>query len=64
MYENYNDSIRDYISLVRDNPRYSSAINSGSDIGAFGEGLMKGGYATDPAYAKKLANVVIAMREH
>jgi peptidoglycan hydrolase FlgJ len=51
------ENMGDYVRLLRDNPRYAAALNTGSDVHAFGSALQKGGYATDPAYADKLAAV-------
>lgn len=50
-------AFRDYAQLLLDNPRYKGAIGAGSDANAFAQGLAKGGYATDPAYAAKLARL-------
>jgi flagellar protein FlgJ len=49
--------MNDYVRLLTDNPRYASALNTGSDVRAFGNALQRGGYATDPAYADKLVAV-------
>ena len=51
------DSFRDYVSVLRDNPRYANALNTGSDAKAFATALQRGGYATDPAYAQKIAAI-------
>ena len=51
------ESVEDYVRLIRDNPRYASAMNTGSDVQAFANALQRGGYATDPDYARKLAAV-------
>ena len=40
--------------MIRDNPRYSAALGTGSDVRAFANALQRGGYATDPEYANKL----------
>lgn len=56
-YASPTQSIQDYVSLLRDNPRYSAALNTGSDVQAFASGLQRGGYATDPEYASKIAAV-------
>jgi flagellar protein FlgJ len=40
--------------VLLDNPRYRAA--TGSDAGAFAQGLARGGYATDPHYAAKLTS--------
>ena len=51
------DSFKDYVAVLRDNPRYANALNTGSDTRAFATALQKGGYATDPAYASKIASI-------
>jgi peptidoglycan hydrolase FlgJ len=50
-------SFQDYVSILRDNPRYAAALNTGSDARAFATGLQRGGYATDPDYARKVTAV-------
>ncbi len=50
-------AFRDYAQMLLDNPRYKGAIGAGNDANAFAQGLAKGGYATDPAYAAKLARL-------
>ncbi len=50
-------AFRDYAQVLLDNPRYKGAIGAGNDANAFAQGLAKGGYATDPAYAAKLARL-------
>jgi len=50
-------AFRDYADLLTSNPRYQSALNTGSDARAFARGLAQGGYATDPAYADKLSQL-------
>lgn len=64
-YGSESDSIKDYVSLLRDNPRYSAAINTGGDVRAFATALQRGGYATDPDYANKLVSVAeqLGMRQ-
>jgi flagellar protein FlgJ len=56
-YDSAQDSFNDYVALIRDNPRYSAALNTGSNTHAFANALQSGGYATDPAYAKKIAAI-------
>jgi flagellar protein FlgJ len=51
------ESFQDYVALLRDNPRYSTALNTGGNVQAFATGLQRGGYATDPDYATKIAAV-------
>lgn len=55
-------AFRDFVHLLRDNPRYQAALNTGSDARAYAQGLMRGGYATDPAYAEKLARVAARLQ--
>ena len=50
-------SFQDYVALLSNNPRYAAALNTGSDVHAFAAGLQRGGYATDPEYANKIAAV-------
>jgi flagellar protein FlgJ len=57
-YANYDESFRDYAQLMKDNPRYSKVVASGSSPQAFAQGLQRAGYATDPAYAQKLTRMI------
>ena len=50
-------SFQDYVTLLRNNPRYCAALNTGGDVHAFATALQRGGYATDPEYANKIAAV-------
>jgi flagellar protein FlgJ len=51
------ESVADYVHVLRDNPRYSQALNTGADVRAFATALQQGGYATDPDYANKLVSI-------
>ena len=53
-YDSAADSFRDYVEVLRNNPRFASALNTGSDAKAFAGALQRGGYATDPRYAMKI----------
>ena len=57
------ESVQDYVRLIRDNPRYAGALNTGGDVHAFASALQRGGYATDPAYARKLVTVADEVRQ-
>ena len=57
------ESVRDYVRLIRDNPRYAEALNTGGDVQAFANALQRGGYATDPDYARKLVTVADEVRQ-
>jgi flagellar protein FlgJ len=55
--------VQDYVRLIRDNPRYADALNTGGDVQAFANALQRGGYATDPDYARKLVSVADEVRQ-
>lgn len=55
-YRSIGQSFDDYVSLLKNNPRYADALRSG-DVHGFAHGLQKAGYATDPHYAQKLLKV-------
>jgi flagellar protein FlgJ len=55
-------SFQDYVALLRNNPRYATALNTGGDLQAFASGLQRGGYATDPDYANKIAAVAGSLK--
>jgi len=57
VYDSYEHALADYTKLLTHNPRYSHVINSATpEQGA--KALQAGGYATDPAYASKLINII------
>ncbi len=55
-------AFRDYARMLQDNPRYRGALNVGSNAEAFAQGLARGGYATDPAYAAKLTRLATQLQ--
>ena len=61
-YPDASAAFRDYVQMLIENPRYKGALNVGSDAQAFARGLAKGGYATDPAYASKLARLATQLK--
>lgn len=48
----------DYVRFLRDNPRYSEALQSGADAGIYADQLQRSGYATDPRYAEKIRSII------
>ena len=62
-YDNAAQSVGDYVSLLSTSPRYASALGTGADVQAFAKGLTRGGYATDPDYANKLAATLATLRQ-
>jgi flagellar protein FlgJ len=61
-YESPADSFRDYAKLIGKNARYENAVGTGDNVAAFASALQKGGYATDPNYARKLVAVANELR--
>jgi flagellar protein FlgJ len=57
-YASYEESFADYARLMQQNPRYAGVIANGSTVSGFAQSLQKAGYATDPAYAEKLTQVI------
>jgi peptidoglycan hydrolase FlgJ len=56
-YDSAADSFRDYVEVLRNNPRFAGALNTGNDAKAFASALQRGGYATDPRYAMKIETI-------
>jgi flagellar protein FlgJ len=63
-YADATQSFQDYVSILRNNPRYAAALNTGSDARAFAAGLQRGGYATDPDYARKVSAIANNISGH
>lgn len=61
-YESPEQSIRDYVSLLKSSPRYAQALGTGGDVAAFARALSRGGYATDPDYTAKLTAVAARLK--
>lgn len=57
-YESYEAAFKDYARMLKSSPRYSGVVASASSAEGFARGLQRAGYATDPAYADKLARVI------
>jgi len=57
-YGNYEQSFRDYISFLKNSPRYQLALQSAGDPYAYVQQLQQAGYATDPKYAEKITNIL------
>jgi len=61
-YNSYAESFSDYAGMMKNNPRYADVVAAGKDATGFAHGLQRAGYATDPAYATKLAKVINTTR--
>ncbi len=57
-YASHAESFADYAKLMVESPRYRGVVAAGADAAGFAKGLQRAGYATDPAYADKLARVI------
>ena len=57
-YDSFEESFRDYVAFLRDNPRYQDALKHGAEPAGFVGELQKAGYATDPAYAQKIQRIM------
>ena len=54
-YKSTAESLADYAELISTDPRYAAARGHGDDALGYARALVEGGYATDPAYAAKVA---------
>ena len=57
-YSSYAESFIDYAKLVANNPRYEKAVHAAGDALQFAREMGRSGYATDPHYGTKLAQVL------
>jgi flagellar protein FlgJ len=64
-YASYDEAFRDYAKLMKESPRYAGVVAqaaqapaSAASAAGFASGLQRAGYATDPAYAAKLARLI------
>lgn len=62
-YATMSDSVSDFVDFLQTNPRYRSALESGSDPERFVQALHDAGYATDPAYTDKVIGVMTTIRQ-
>ena len=52
------ESFADYAQLMKTSPRYTGVLAQAGSAEGFAQGLQRAGYATDPAYAEKLARTI------
>ncbi len=57
-YGSVEESVNDFARLLSSSPRYREALARGSDTQAYVQGIGRSGYATDPAYANKLNDIL------
>ncbi|RXR02675.1 flagellar assembly peptidoglycan hydrolase FlgJ [Pseudoxanthomonas composti] len=56
-YDSPAESFADYVRMIKNNPRYQQALQSGGDVRKFASALQRAGYATDPNYASKISAI-------
>lgn len=56
-YSGVEESVDDHARLLGNSRRYAAVRGTGDDAHAFGTALQRGGYATDPGYARKISQV-------
>jgi flagellar protein FlgJ len=57
-YASYADCFRDYVHFLKSNPRYAQALDKSDSAEEFAHNLHQAGYATDPAYANKIIDIM------
>lgn len=57
-YDSYADCFRDYVKFLKSNPRYHQVLADSQSAEDFAHKLREAGYATDPAYANKLIDIM------
>ncbi len=57
-YDSLSSAFKDYVSFLKENPRYQTALEKVSDSKAFLAELQEAGYATDPRYALKIQGIL------
>lgn len=57
-YDSIADSFDDYVAFLKGNDRYRQALTQSDDSRAFVRELQRAGYATDPAYARKIIDIM------
>lgn len=57
-YDSVGEAIQDYADFIQGNARYQDALSNSQDEVHYTKGLQEAGYATDPAYANKILNIL------
>lgn len=56
-YDDWSESIVDYVRLLVNSPRYAGAVAHAQDPHGYADELSQAGYATDPNYAQKIKRI-------
>jgi flagellar protein FlgJ len=63
-YDSYRQSFNDYVSFLQGNGRYQEALAATDNPESFVRELQEAGYATDPQYARKIAQIARQMQTY
>jgi flagellar protein FlgJ len=63
-YGSFEQSFNDYVSFLQNNERYEGALDSTANPKTFVRELQRAGYATDPQYANKVAQIAKQMQTY
>ncbi|MDU9412366.1 flagellar assembly peptidoglycan hydrolase FlgJ [Pseudomonas sp. zfem005] len=63
-YDSYQQSFHDYVNFLQGNDRYSEALEVTDKPERFVRELQQAGYATDPQYARKVAQIARQMQTY
>ncbi len=63
-YGSFEQSFNDYVSFLQNNDRYGDALDSAANPKRFVSELQRAGYATDPQYANKIAQIARQMQTY
>ncbi|MDR3476570.1 MAG: flagellar assembly peptidoglycan hydrolase FlgJ [Gammaproteobacteria bacterium] len=56
-YDSFKESFMDYVSFLKENVRYNTALTKAAHPEAFAKALQEAGFATDTHYADKIVNI-------
>lgn len=57
-YSSLASAFDDYVKFLKENPRYENVFNANADAKQWGYALQEAGYATDPNYGNKIAQLM------
>lgn len=63
-YGSFEQSFNDYVSFLQNNDRYDNALDAAANPKRFVSELQRAGYATDPQYANKIAQIAKQMQTY
>ena len=63
-YGSFEQSFNDYVNFLQNNERYDGALDSAANPKRFVSELQRAGYATDPQYANKIAQIARQMQTY